>query len=86
MLWLPDWNRPFPEAAFGRNAGMAVDRGPHARELFHVLLIEDDPAIAEMYRVQLEYDGHRVTIATTGAVGYAASPWLSARDRASSAA
>jgi CheY-like chemotaxis protein len=36
----------------------------------HVLLIEDDPAIAEMYRVQLEYDGHRVTVASTGEVGY----------------
>jgi DNA-binding response OmpR family regulator len=35
------------------------------------LLIEDDPAIAEMYRVQFEYDGHRVSIATTGALGYA---------------
>jgi CheY-like chemotaxis protein len=36
-----------------------------------VLLIEDDPAIAEMYRVQLEYDGYRITVATTGEVGYA---------------
>ena len=36
----------------------------------HVLLIEDDPAIAEMYRVQFEYDGHRVTLATTGEIGY----------------
>jgi DNA-binding response OmpR family regulator len=33
-------------------------------------LIEDDPAIAEMYRVQLEYDGYRVTVATTGEVGF----------------
>jgi two-component system repressor protein LuxO len=72
MLWFPDWNGSFSEAVFGREAGMAADRGPRAREPFHVLLIEDDPAIAEMYRVQLEYDGHRVTIATTGAIGYAA--------------
>ena len=36
-----------------------------------MLLIEDDPAIAEMYRVQLEYDGYRITVATTGEVGYA---------------
>ncbi len=34
----------------------------------HVLMIEDDPAIAEMYRVQFEHDGYRVTIATTGEV------------------
>jgi len=39
--------------------------------VLHVLLIEDDPAIAEMYRVQLEYDGFRVTVATTGEIGYA---------------
>jgi len=35
----------------------------------HVLMIEDDPAIAEMYRVQLEHDGYRVTIASTAEVG-----------------
>jgi two-component system, repressor protein LuxO len=37
----------------------------------HVLLIEDDVAIADMYRIQLEYDGYRVTIATTGEHGFA---------------
>lgn len=35
----------------------------------HVLMIEDDPSIAEMYRLQLEHDGFEVTIATTGEVG-----------------
>ena len=35
----------------------------------HVLMIEDDPAIAEMYRLQLEHDGHRVSVATTGELG-----------------
>jgi CheY-like chemotaxis protein len=40
------------------------------QEPIRVLLIEDDPAIAEMYRVQLEYDGHRVTVASTGEIGY----------------
>jgi DNA-binding response OmpR family regulator len=44
---------------------------PRGQEPVHVLLIEDDPAIAEMYRVQLEYDGYRITVATTGEVGYA---------------
>jgi DNA-binding response OmpR family regulator len=38
----------------------------------HVLLIEDDGSIAEMYRLQLEHDGYRVTIATTGEVGFSA--------------
>jgi DNA-binding response OmpR family regulator len=37
------------------------------------LLIEDDPAIAEMYQVQLEYDGYRVTVATTAEAGYAST-------------
>jgi DNA-binding response OmpR family regulator len=54
---------PFRAAVMGGPA-----RG--AQEPIHVLVIEDDPAIAEMYRVQLEYDGFRVTVATTGEIGY----------------
>jgi DNA-binding response OmpR family regulator len=38
----------------------------------HVLLIEDDAAIAEMYRVQLVYDGYEVTVESTGGGGSAA--------------
>ena len=38
-------------------------------ESLHILMVEDDPAIAEMYRVQLEHDGYRVSIATTAEVG-----------------
>lgn len=64
----------FPDAAWG------PELGPLARALgyrhllarpasgIHVLMIEDDPAIAEMYRVQFEHDGYRVSIATTGEV------------------
>ncbi len=33
-------------------------------------MIEDDPAIGEMYRFQLEHDGYRVTVATTGELGF----------------
>ena len=36
----------------------------------HVLMVEDDPSIAEMYRVQLEHDGYRVTLATTGELAF----------------
>lgn len=36
----------------------------------HVLMIEDDPSIAEMYRFQLEHDGYTVTVATTGEVAF----------------
>jgi CheY-like chemotaxis protein len=32
-----------------------------------ILLVEDDPAIAHMYRFRLEHDGHRVHLAMTGA-------------------
>jgi DNA-binding response OmpR family regulator len=35
----------------------------------HVLLIEDDTTIADMYRVQLEYDGYQVTLASTASAG-----------------
>ena len=36
----------------------------------HVLMVEDDPSIAEMYRVQFEHDGYRVTLATTGELAF----------------
>lgn len=34
-----------------------------------VLLVEDDPAVAEMYRLRLEADGCAVVIAGTGELG-----------------
>jgi CheY-like chemotaxis protein len=55
--------RPTPAYRLRGQAGAAV----------HVLMIEDDPAIAEMYRLQLEHDGFRVTIATTGEVGFSST-------------
>jgi CheY-like chemotaxis protein len=41
------------------------------RREIHVLMVEDDASIAEMYRVQLEHDGYRVTVATTGDLAFA---------------
>jgi len=35
----------------------------------HVLLIEDDPQVAEMYRIGLDMGGYRVTVATDGEAG-----------------
>lgn len=35
----------------------------------HLLLIEDDQAIAEMYRYRLELDGHEVSVASDGEAG-----------------
>lgn len=34
-----------------------------------VLLVEDDAAVAEMYRIKLRAEGHHVTIAVDGLVG-----------------
>jgi len=36
-----------------------------------ILLVEDDPAIAHIGRFRLEYDGHRVHLAMTGAAALA---------------
>ena len=71
-LWLPGFGVGKGASISKRTTSPVGDRGPDARQAIHVLLIEDDGAIAEMYRVQLEYDGFRVTIATTGQNGFAA--------------
>lgn len=70
-LWFPDRHLRPAGGGLTRGVSLAVDHGPRGQRPIHVLLIEDDPAIAEMYRVQLEYDGHRVTVASTGEFGYA---------------
>jgi DNA-binding response OmpR family regulator len=70
-VWFPDRHLIPAGFAFTRRTRLAGDHDPRGQRPIHVLLIEDDPAIAEMYRVQLEYDGHRVTIAATGEFGYA---------------
>jgi DNA-binding response OmpR family regulator len=69
-LWLPDFHGRPGKTATRRPLNFARDHGHEGQQSIHVLLIEDDPAIAEMYRVQLEYDGYRVTIAATGEFGY----------------
>jgi CheY-like chemotaxis protein len=35
----------------------------------HILLVEDDPSVAEMYKLKLEIDGYRVTVAGDGEEG-----------------
>jgi CheY-like chemotaxis protein len=39
----------------------------------HILLVEDDQALAEMYRIKLRADGHRVEIALDGLSGLRAA-------------
>jgi CheY-like chemotaxis protein len=67
----------FPDRLWTPVLGPLVDAAPVWRlssgpsSPLHVLMIEDDPSIADMYRLQLEHDGYRVTIATTGEVAVA---------------
>lgn len=42
-----------------------------ARERLNVLIVDDDPFIAEMYRLRLEAEGYRVSIAADGEEGLA---------------
>jgi DNA-binding response OmpR family regulator len=67
---LPDRLGLLAEIASRRHSSSIHDRDSRGQEPIHVLLIEDDMAISEMYRVQLEYDGYRVSIATTGHGGF----------------
>jgi CheY-like chemotaxis protein len=50
---------------------MMPDAPANAR--LDLLLIEDDPALAEMYRIKLVAEGHRVEIATDGPEGLRAA-------------
>jgi CheY-like chemotaxis protein len=70
-LWFPDRHLRSAGSELARRTSLAGDHNPQGQRPIHVLLIEDDPAIAEMYRVQFEYDGHHVTVAGTGEFGYA---------------
>src|SRR5437588_12348573 len=47
--------------------GGAVSEAPD--EEVRVLFIEDDPAVAEMYKLKLELDGYTVTVAKDGEEG-----------------
>jgi CheY-like chemotaxis protein len=38
-------------------------------EVIDVLLVEDDPAVLEMYRLKLSLDGYRVSVAVDGEEG-----------------
>jgi len=66
-VWFPgvSWTESAEPWVFTAGDGR-TDDAPSRR--IHVLMIEDDPAIAEMYRLQLEHDGYGVTVATTGEV------------------
>lgn len=69
LYWFPDEAGP---ATAGRSRTPYLGHQVLARRgsAIHVLMIEDDAAIAEMYRLQLEHDGYTVTVATTGELGF----------------
>jgi DNA-binding response OmpR family regulator len=69
LMWLPDYG------GLGGAAVPGFEVVPFRlkdlrRPSIHVLMIEDDGSIAEMYRLQLEHDGYRVSVATTGEVAF----------------
>ena len=70
MLWFPG-RTAFQPAGSNQIAILAGQHVSGGSSPAHVLMIEDDPSIADMYRVQLEHDGYRVTIATTAELGVA---------------
>ena len=43
--------------------------GVMAAGTLHILLVEDDPAVAGMYKLKLEMDGYKVTVAGDGEEG-----------------
>ena len=48
---------------------MANGRGEHSTDDIRVLFVEDDPTVAQMYRLKLELDGYNVIMAKDGEEG-----------------
>ena len=48
---------------------MANSRGEHSSDEIRVLFVEDDPTVAQMYRLKLELDGYQVIMAKDGEEG-----------------
>lgn len=67
--WLPDLTGARFEPGFERAIVLSSERESAGAKAAHVLLIEDDWTIADMYRLQLEYDGYRVTVAANAESG-----------------
>jgi len=69
-IWFPGPGDISTGFGRGPSSSLLGHLSRQGQDPIHVLLIEDDPAIADMYRVQLEFDRFRVTVATTGEIGY----------------
>ena len=48
---------------------MANGQGEHSSDEIRVLFVEDDPTVAQMYRLKLELDGYQVIMAKDGEEG-----------------
>jgi DNA-binding response OmpR family regulator len=48
---------------------VANGRGVHSSDEIRVLFVEDDPTVAQMYRLKLELDGYQVIMAKDGEEG-----------------
>lgn len=48
---------------------MANGRSEHSSDEIRVLFVEDDPTVAQMYRLKLELDGYQVIMAKDGEEG-----------------
>jgi len=48
---------------------VANGRGDHSSDEIRVLFVEDDPTVAQMYRLKLELDGYQVVMAKDGEEG-----------------
>jgi DNA-binding response OmpR family regulator len=48
---------------------VANGRGQHSSDEIRVLFVEDDPTVAQMYRLKLELDGYKVIMAKDGEEG-----------------
>ncbi len=48
---------------------MANGRSNHSSDEIRVLFVEDDPTVAQMYRLKLELDGYQVIMAKDGEEG-----------------
>lgn len=69
LMWFPDYGG----ITAGNRQGieiLAYRLKARQEPDIHVLMIEDDGSIAEMYRLQLEHDGYRVSVATTGEIAF----------------
>jgi DNA-binding response OmpR family regulator len=69
LWWFPD-HAGITGASAPERGGFRFQLKEGRRPAVHVLMVEDDPSIADMYRLQLEHDGYTVTVATTGELAF----------------